>query len=126
MSRGGPSVHMGPMTATQNTAAATAVVHDLDPNDARQVPQGTGTAWVAACTCGEFVCKPQNDPASARKEVYRHIRSVFRRLETSQLIEHDAQSNPGNTLRSGLQAIVDMPGTVTKARLVALLAAHPE
>lgn len=30
------------------------------------------------------------------------------------------------TLRSELQSIIDAPGTVTKARLVALLKAHPE
>lgn len=114
------------MTAHQNTAAGTAVVHDLDQNDTQHVPHGGGIAWVASCTCGEYTCKPQKFPESARKEVYRHIRSMFRRLETVQLIEHDAQSNPGNTLRSGLQAIIDMPGTVTKDRLIALLSAHPE
>jgi hypothetical protein len=114
------------MTSNQNTAAATAVVHDIPPNNPRQVPHGGGMAWVASCTCGEFTCKPQQFPELARKKLYGHIRFAFRRLEMSQLIEHDAQANPDNTLRSGLQAIVDMPGTVTKARLIALLAAHPE
>jgi hypothetical protein len=115
---------MGAMTS--NHPAVPQIVHDLDQNDTQQVPHSGGVAWVASCACGEYTCKPRSSPESARKAVYRHIRSMFRRIETSLLIEHDAQSNPGTTLRSGLQAIIDMPGTVTKARLVALLAAHPE
>lgn len=112
------------MTAHQN--ALPQVVHDIDQNDVQQIPHGGGLAWVASCTCGAFTCKPQKDPEAARKDVYRHIRSEFRRIENGRLVEHDAQSNTGNSLRSGLRAIVDMPGTVTKARLIALLAAHPE
>jgi hypothetical protein len=36
------------------------------------------------------------------------------------------QPDQVTTLRSELQAIIDAPGMVTKARLVALLKAHPE
>lgn len=41
-------------------------------------------------------------------------------------IHPDAPTTTQRTLRSELQAIVDAPGTVTKAGLVALLKAHPE
>lgn len=41
-------------------------------------------------------------------------------------IHPDAPTIPQRTLRSELQFIIDAPGTVTKARLVALLKAHPE
>lgn len=113
---------MGPMTANPNTP----VVHDIDQNDVQQVPHHGGLAWVSSCTCREYTCKPQSSPEDARRELYRHVRKMFRRIEKSQQAAHEAKSVAGHTLRSGLQAIVDSPGPVTKGRLIALLSAHPE
>lgn len=124
VSRDGHSAHMVSMDAQPDAPAK--VEHYIIDNDPRQVPLGSGTCWVASCICGDFICKPQQTFESAVKEAYKHIRSAFRRHEARLMIEHDAQNNTGNTLRSGLQTIIDMPGVVTKERLTALLAAHPE
>lgn len=113
------------MTAHQKTAALQ-IAHDLDQNDTQQVLHGGGIAWVASCTCGQYTCKPQSSPEDARRELYRHVRKMFRQIEKIQQAAHEAKSVAGHTLRSGLQAIVDSPGPVTKGRLIALLSDHPE
>lgn len=121
------SVHMMPMTIHPDLTSKE-VEHDLDEHGTKQLnhPVDKNRTWVASCTCRKYTCKPQGTPEAARGEVYQHIRKAWRQIEKSRQDDHDAQTQPHKTLRSELQAIIDAPGTVTKARLVALLKAHPE